>query len=82
MTSLTDQAKQILADKLSAGDFVIDATAGNGHDSLFLAQQVGPSGRIFAFDIQQLAIDATRQRLEKHNTLAQVDLLQESHAQL
>lgn len=82
MTSLTDQAQQLLQAKLSAGDIAIDATAGNGHDTLFLAQQVESSGRVFAFDIQQLAIDKTRQRLEKHHTFTQVDLLKESHAYL
>ncbi len=82
MASLTDQAQQLLQAKLSPGDIAIDATAGNGHDTLFLAQQVGSSGRVFAFDIQQLAIDETRQRLEKHNMLARVDLLKESHAYL
>lgn len=35
------------------GDFVIDATMGNGHDTAFLAELVGPSGEVFAFDIQK-----------------------------
>lgn len=45
------------------GDRVIDATCGNGHDTLLLAELVGTSGRVWAFDIQQKAIDETTARL-------------------
>lgn len=34
------------------GDTVVDATCGNGHDTLCLARAVGPSGTVFAFDVQ------------------------------
>ena len=40
--------------------------AGNGHDSQFLARHVGPSGRVFAFDIQAEAMDATKARIDAH----------------
>jgi predicted methyltransferase len=53
----------ILADRLQPGDIVLDATAGNGHDTLFLAQCVGPSGYIYAMDLQAAAVQATQQRL-------------------
>jgi SAM-dependent methyltransferase len=45
------------------GDHVVDATCGNGHDTLLLAELVGPSGRVWAFDIQQQAVEATAARL-------------------
>ncbi|MEG0450891.1 MAG: class I SAM-dependent methyltransferase, partial [Lysinibacillus sp.] len=38
-------------------------TAGNGHDTLFLAQLVGDDGQVFAFDVQKSAVDATLNRL-------------------
>jgi len=41
------------------GDTVIDATVGNGHDTLFLADLVGPAGRVYGFDIQQEAVTRT-----------------------
>lgn len=50
---------------LQAGDSVVDATAGNGHDSLWLAQKVGPSGSVHAFDIQEEALANTAQRLDQ-----------------
>jgi SAM-dependent methyltransferase len=48
---------------VAMGDHVIDATCGNGHDTLFLAKLVGPSGRVWAFDIQREAVEATAGRL-------------------
>ena len=47
------------------GGFAVDATAGNGHDTVFLCHAVGPQGRVLALDIQQKAVDATNMRLQK-----------------
>lgn len=43
---------------------MVDATLGNGHDALFLARLVGPEGLVIGFDLQQAAVDASRERLE------------------
>ena len=43
----------------------IDATAGNGHDTLFLARHIQKHGEVFAFDIQKQAIDNTYKRLNE-----------------
>lgn len=37
------------------GDCVVDATLGNGHDTLFLAKLVGPAGHLYGFDVQACA---------------------------
>lgn len=55
----------LIEGRLKAGDTAIDATAGNGHDTLFLAQSVMPGGFVYVFDIQATALEATRQRLSK-----------------
>ncbi len=49
------------------GDTVIDATCGNGHDTLVLAQLALSKevGTLYALDIQQSAIEATRSLLKK-----------------
>lgn len=44
----------------------MDATAGNGHDSLFLGQSVLPGGKVFVFDLQAAAVESTRRRLADH----------------
>ena len=47
---------------IRAGDTVIDATCGNGHDSLVLAKQTltKTSGHLYCIDIQQSAILSTQ----------------------
>jgi predicted methyltransferase len=62
---------------IHTGDIVVDATAGNGHDTLFLWQLTGEQGSIFAFDIQQQALDATQARLNKAQ--ARAILIHDSH---
>ena len=41
------------------GDFVIDATAGRGRDTLFLSKLTGNCGKVLAFDIQEEAVEST-----------------------
>lgn len=60
--------------------FALDATAGNGSDALQLAQWVGPEGRVWAFDIQAEAIDATDQRLRSAALRDRVELIHSDHA--
>lgn len=78
----TEIAHLILASFLQKGDRAIDATAGNGYDTLFLAQQVGREGLVYAFDIQEEAIKKTQLILEKHGCGNQVQLIHESHEHL
>ena len=59
MKLLTKLAHEFLANAVATGDTVIDATAGNGHDTRFLAELVGPSGRVIAFDVQPEAVEKT-----------------------
>jgi SAM-dependent methyltransferase len=59
-------------------DIVIDATCGNGHDTLTLAE-LTPNGQVYALDVQEAAIQVTKQRLESH--LDRVTILKQSHAE-
>lgn len=79
MLGILPFARKLLKDAVSNGDTVIDATAGNGHDTLFLAQLVGASGRVYSFDIQETAIANTKARLCEHNCLTQATLFQIGH---
>ena len=63
------------------GDLAIDATAGNGHDVAFLAEQVGSSGMVYAFDLQKDAIEATRKLLSEKG-LENVELHQCGHERM
>ena len=62
--SLIALAHRRVADVLAPGDMAVDATMGNGHDTLFLARCVDTSGRVYGFDIQPKALEATQQRLD------------------
>lgn len=63
MKRITDWAHDGLQRQLSAADWALDATLGNGHDAEHLLQCVGATGRVFGFDIQACAIESTRERL-------------------
>lgn len=77
---LTEHVHQILSNHLRQGDFAIDATAGNGHDTVFLAQAVSESGKVLAIDLQASAIEATRQRLAEAGVNARVHVERGDHA--
>jgi predicted methyltransferase len=79
---LTALARDAVAAVLSPGDRAIDATMGNGHDTLFMARQVAPDGRVIAFDIQRSALDKTRARLDAAGLSPLVELALCSHAEM
>jgi len=56
-------AAEVLQRAVAQGDAVIDATMGNGHDTLFLCNLVGETGRVYAFDVQEKAVENTGKRL-------------------
>ncbi|MEO1768569.1 tRNA (mnm(5)s(2)U34)-methyltransferase [Candidatus Enterococcus ferrettii] len=53
----------LLKEIIKPGDHVIDATMGNGNDTLFLAELVGNDGQVYAFDIQEQALTKTEEKL-------------------
>ena len=57
----------------------IDATMGNGNDTLFLARLAGEGGGVLAFDIQQGALDKTQALLEEHGMEENVKLILDGH---
>ncbi|RKD24304.1 16S rRNA (cytosine(1402)-N(4))-methyltransferase [Ammoniphilus oxalaticus] len=79
---ITDYAHQLLEQRIQPGAHVIDATMGNGHDTVFLAQQVGETGKVYSFDIQQQALDSTRQLLVKRHLEQRARLFLQSHAMM
>lgn len=54
----------VLQNTVRPGDIAIDATMGNGHDTLFLANLVGETGHVHAFDILEQALEKTSARLQ------------------
>lgn len=69
----------LLKKSISQGDTVIDATVGNGEDTVLLAKLVGPLGKVYGFDIQEQAIETTKEKLLYTGLLPQVELFQQGH---
>ena len=59
-------------------DIVVDATCGNGNDTLMLSKL---AKKIFAFDIQTEAINNTKRLLDKNN-VTNVTLINDSHEKI
>lgn len=60
-------AHKFIAEHINKGNFCIDATAGKGRDTLFLAKGVGESGKVVALDIQKEAVEMTNRLLLENN---------------
>ncbi|WP_202710904.1 tRNA (mnm(5)s(2)U34)-methyltransferase [Sporosalibacterium faouarense] len=75
----TQIAKTIMEMKVSHGNTVLDATMGNGHDTAFLADLVGDEGIVFSFDIQDIALENTKNKLNELGLLNRVKLIKDSH---
>lgn len=80
--SLLEQAHRQIEQRLRPGDLAVDATVGNGHDTLFLARCVGDSGQVFGFDLQDQALENTRQKLSASGYEQVVTLWLKDHATL
>lgn len=78
---LTEMAQAILDPLIVSKDIVIDATAGNGFDTAFLARKVRNRGLVFAIDRQPEVIDRLKLHLES-NPSRQVQPILGNHAEL
>ena len=79
---VTERAQKLATEILRPGDIAVDGTAGKGRDTACLAQAVGPSGHVHAFDIQPEAVASTRNLLEVAGLLDRVSVHLRSHAEL
>lgn len=81
MYQLLDVAKGFLESMDIKDDYTLcDFTMGNGHDTEYLCSKV-PHGKVYAFDIQEQAVNNTRERLEKSG-YKNVTLICDSHAKV
>ena len=76
---ITSWVHHFMEDHVQKGDICIDATMGNGNDTALLSKLVGESGKVIAFDVQQLALDHTKERMEKEECPDNYQLVLESH---
>lgn len=72
----------IIQQIIQPGDTVIDATVGNGNDTVFLAELVGATGKVYGFDIQSQAIENTKKKLEEQSLMSQTQLIHDGHERI
>ena len=77
---ITAYIQHWIREQVKEGDFCIDATAGNGNDTLLLCQLVKERGKVLAFDIQREALERTKELLDYYHCKA--ELLLESHTEM
>lgn len=61
MYLIVEFAHKLLSDYVLPGEICVDATCGNGNDTLLLANLVGPLGKVYTFDIQEQALTRAKE---------------------
>ena len=79
MIDLLALHKQFILAHLGEGDVAVDFTMGNGHDTAFLAKTVGEAGHVYAFDVQEQALQCTRELLAREGCPDNYTLILDSH---
>ncbi len=74
MVKITELAHKIILEQMNINT-AVDMTCGRGNDTLFLAKI---SNQVFAFDIQNEAIQSTKYLLDE-NQITNVTLIQDNH---
>lgn len=75
LTETAELAMAVTLQYVREGDFVIDATCGNGHDTLALSKACGSDGRVLAVDLQEQAVRNSRELL-KSEGLSNIEFIQ------
>lgn len=70
---------ELIRKVVQKGDIVVDATMGNGNDTLLLAGLVGDKGRVYSFDIQECALANTSNKLKEAGVSDFVELIKDGH---
>ena len=78
-SQITYWCHSIIKSQAESGGTYIDATMGNGHDTLFLCQMAGDKGSVWAFDIQEQALEATKVLLAEHGYGKNAHLIKDGH---
>lgn len=82
MIDLLSLHKLFLSMHIKKGDTVADFTMGGGGDTLWLSNAVGESGKVYAFDVQPMALEKTRARLQSEHAPENYTLILDSHSNL
>ncbi|NLM04766.1 MAG: methyltransferase domain-containing protein [Clostridiales bacterium] len=78
---VTNIVHGILGTKITRNSIAIDATMGNGYDTLFLLNHIGSNGKVYAFDIQEESLINTKKILQNNqiNIEDNIQLILDGH---
>lgn len=76
---ITQWCARFIREQVKPGDLCIDATIGNGNDTLLLSTLCKENGQVLAFDIQEMALTNTRKRLQCAGAPENYQLILDSH---
>ncbi len=82
INKITEVNKIFLEKIIEKGDVVIDATMGNGYDTVYLGNLVGENGKVYAFDVQEEALVSTKKKVIRDNMEGRVELILDGHENL
>lgn len=82
INKITEVNKIFLEKIIEKGDVVIDATMGNGYDTVYLGNLVGETGKVYAFDVQEEALTSTRKKVIRDNMEDRIELILDGHENL
>ncbi len=78
-SQITHWCHEIIRSQAQRDGLYVDATMGNGNDTVFLCELAGETGEVFAFDIQEQAVEATQKLLEEHGVGTKCHLILDGH---
>lgn len=67
---------------INEDDICLDATIGNGNDINRIADKIGYGGKVYGFDIQDIALENTKNLLDSQGNLDKVTLIKDGHENL
>lgn len=73
-------AHKLIQEQVYRAEILVDVTAGKGNDTLYLAENSLATAKIYAFDIQELALRCTKEKLQEKGLERKVTLILDNHA--
>lgn len=82
ITKITDFVNFFIDISVKEGFVAVDATCGNGNDTLRLLNRVRRKGKVYAFDIQKIAIENTIEKARESEFFSSLEIISDTHAHL
>lgn len=78
-SQVTDWCQEVICSQVPDGGIYVDATMGNGKDTLMLCRMAGKTGKVYAFDVQETALQRTEELLKSQGVSECAELILDGH---